>query len=311
MAMMKAVRIHAFGGPDVLVYEDVPRPEPAADEILIRIHAAGINPFDWKVREGRMQRTHKLPLIPGWDVAGVVESAGAEVSQFKPGDAVFGLLSVMKNGAYAQYTVTKAKNMTFKPQAIDFVHTAALPVSGLAAWQSLFGLADISAGQTVLVQGAAGGVGHYAIQLAKWKGARVIGTAPGESIDFVSGLGADEVIDYRRIRFEDKVSDVDVVLDLIGGDTQKRSWQVIRKGGILVSSVEISYPETAAEEHIRAKLLMAHPSATDLARIAVLVDEGKLRPVVSKVFALAEARKAHEFVQSREMCGKAVLRVRD
>ena len=311
MTLMKAVRIHSYGGPDVLVHEDVQKPEPAQGELLIAVHAAGVNPFDWKVRTGSVKGVRRLPLIPGWDVAGTVESVGAEVSRFKPGDAVFGLLSVVKDGAYAEYAVAKAKNMAFKPRSIDFVHTAALPVSALAAWQSLFDLADLSSGQTVLIHGASGGVGHYAVQLAKWKGARVIGTTSGGGIDFVRDLGADEVIDFRNVRFDDRVRDADVVLDLIGGETQKRSWQVLRKGGILVSSVEITSPDTAARYDVRQKLLMVHPSADELTHIAALIDEGKLKPVVSRVFSLADARKAHEFIQSTDMQGKAVLKIRD
>lgn len=311
MEKMKAVRIHSYGGPDVLVYEDAPIPEPGTEEVRISVHAAGVNPLDWKVREGSMKGIHTLPLILGWDVAGVVDTAGSGVTAIKPGDAVYGLLNMAGNGAYAKYTIAEAKSMAFKPKTADFVHAAAVPVSCLAAWQSLFDLAHLMAGQTVFIQGATGGVGHYAVQLAKWKGARVIGTTSGDSIDFARELGVDEVIDYQKARFEDKVCNVDVVLDLIGGETQKRSWQVVKKGGVLVSTVGISSPEEAAKHGVHGEALRVHPDAQDLTEIASLIDSGKLKPIVADVFPLEEARKAQETVRSGKVHGKVVLKVRD
>ncbi len=311
MEKMKAVRIHSYGGPEVLVYEDVPIPEPGIGEVRISVHAAGVNPLDWKVREGSMKELHTLPLILGWDVAGIVDTAGRGVADMKPGDAIYGLLNLARNGAYAQYAIAEAKDMAFKPKTDDFVHAAAVPVSCLAAWQSLFDLAHLMAGQTVFIQGATGGVGHYAVQLAKWRGARVIGTTSGDSVDFAKKLGVDEVIDYRKTRFEDEVGNVDVVLDLIGGETQRRSWQVVKKGGVLVSTVGITSPEEAVRHEVRAEALRVHPDARKLTEIATLIDGGKLKPIVADVLPLNEARKAQEMVRNGKVKGKVVLKVRD
>lgn len=311
MPMMKAVRIHSYGGPEALVYEEAPKPEAAAGEVLIRVHAAGVNPLDWKVREGYLKDIHKLPLIPGWDVSGVVETIGTDVTDFKPGAEVYGLLDITHNGAYAEYVAAKALYMAFKPKEIDHVHTAAVPVAALAAWESLFDLADLSKGQTVLIHGATGGVGHFAVQMAKWKGALVIGTTSGDNVDFASEIGVDEAIDYQTTRFEDVVCNIDVVLDLIGGDTQKRSWQVLKKGGVLVSSVGISSPEVATEHGVQAKELLAHPDAKELTRIATLIDAGVLKPIVNTVLPLSETRKAHELIQTGQVRGKIVLKIKD
>lgn len=313
MTTMKSVRIHSYGGPEVLVFENAPKPEAGAGEVLIRVHAAGVNPIDWKVRSGHLKDwlKHRFPLILGWDVSGVVEAVGAGVNNLKTGDEVFGLLDTSRDGAYAEYVAARAQNMAQKPGLLDHLHAAALPVATLAAWQSLFDLAKLSAGQTVLIHGAAGGVGHYAVQLAKWKGAKVIGTASGEDSNFVRGLGADEVIDYKKTRFEDSVSGVDVVFDLIGGDTQDRSWKVLKKGGVLVSSLGISSPEKAAEYGVRSESLLVHPDASQLAKIAELIYTGRVKPVVEKVLPLSEAAKAHELLQSGDVHGKIVLKVRD
>src|SRR6185369_6723311 len=205
MATMKAVRIHSYGGPEVLVYEDAPRPEAAAGEVLIRVHAAGVNPLDWKVRAGYVQEwlQHQFPLIPGWDVAGIVEAVGRGVEQFRPGDAVYGLLDISKNGAYAEYVAAPARSLARKPATVDHVKAAAVPIAALTAWQALFDVARLAAGQTVLVHAAAGGVGHFAVQLAKWQGARVVGTASAANASFVKELGAAQVIDYQSTRFEE------------------------------------------------------------------------------------------------------------
>ncbi len=313
MVTMKAVRLHEYGGPEVLVYEDAPRPEPGPGEVLIRIHAAGINPLDYKVRAGLVKNwlEHQLPLIPGWDVSGVIETAANGASGFEVGGEVYALLDFKRDGTYAEYVCAPARIVARKPASLDHMNAAAVPLAGLAAWQSLFDLADLSAGQTVLVHGAAGGVGHYAVQFAKWKGARVIGTAAAPDHDFVRGLGADEVIDYQAVRFEDAVRDADVVFDPVGGDTQERSWQVLRKGGILVSTQNISSTETAARLDVRGEGLMVKPDSTELTAIAELIDEGRVKPAVTKVFPLEEAAKAHALLESGEVHGKIVLKVRD
>lgn len=313
MATMKAVRIHAYGGPEVLVQEEAPRPEVAAGEVLIRVRAAGINPLDWKVRAGYVQEwlQHRLPLIPGWDVSGVVEAIGVGYTDLNIGDEVYGMLDFTRDGAYAEYAVARAHDLALKPSSIDHVQAAAVPVAALTAWQSLFDLAGLSAGQTVLIHGAAGGVGHFAVQLARWIGARVIGTASARNVSFVRELGADQVIDYQTTSFESAVSDVDVVLDTQGGETQQRSWKVVRTGGTLVSTVGISSPEAAAEHGARGKHVRVRADANQLAQIAALIDTGDLKPFVNSVLPLAEAASAHELSQSGHVRGKIVLQVRD
>src|SRR5205814_5862158 len=231
---MKAVQIHAFGGPEVLQYEDVPQPQAKANEILVRVHAAGVNPVDWKIREGYLSAP--LPMIMGIDFSGMVESVGAGVTKYRSGDAVFGQVAD-ESGSYADYAVAMESDVARKPEGLDHIRAAALPVAGLVPWQALFDTANLTAGQTVLIHGAAGGVGGFAVQFAKWKGARVIGTASGASAKLVHELGADQVIDYRTTKFEDLVRDADMILDTIGGETQERSWKVLKHGGILVSLV--------------------------------------------------------------------------
>jgi len=308
METMKAVRIHEYGGPEVLKYEDVPKPEPERGEILVRVRTAGVNPVDWKIREGLVRR-HPLPMILGWDLAGVVEAAGQDATRFKVGDEVYSSPSGSRDGVYAEYAAVPDSEVAFKPKSLDFIHAAAVPLAGLTAWQALFDVADLSSGQTVLIHGAAGGVGHYAVQFAKWKGAEVIGTATGDGVDLVRELGADEVIDYKHKRFEDEVRDVDVVLDLIGGETQQRSWGVLKKGGILVSTLGISSPEAATEHGVRGETVVRHPDADQLTQIAELIDKGEVKVVVQMILPLAEARRAQEISQAGAARGKIVLQV--
>lgn len=312
MVTMKAVRIHEYGGPEVLTYEDVPRPEPKDGEILVRIHAASVNPVDWIMRNGDLKdMIPHLPIVLGWDFAGVVEQVGSGVSDLAPGDAVYANLGPSAGG-YAEYATLPASAAAHKPASLDFVAAASVPLVALTAWQSLFEVAGLSAGQTVLIHAAAGGVGSMAVQFAKAKGAHVIGTASAHNADFLRELGADEVIDYTATRFEDVVHDVDVVFDTIGGDTQQRSWGVLKKGGILASVVPPPPSEDAAREHgVRGQFLSSHPSGAQLAEIAGLIDAGQVKPIVDKVLPLAEARQAHELSQSHHTRGKIVLRVGD
>jgi NADPH:quinone reductase-like Zn-dependent oxidoreductase len=313
MATMQAIRFHSYGSTEVLVLENAPRPRAGEGEVLIRVHAASVNPVDWKVRAGHVKAwlQHRLPLIPGWDVSGIVEAVGPDVTAFKIGDAVFGMLDFVRDGSYAEYVAAGTRNLALKPRSIDHVQAAAVPLAALTAWQSLFGIAGLNSGQTVLIHAAAGGVGHFAVQFAKWKGARIIGTASAGNESFLRELGADEVIDYRSTSFEEAVHDVDVVLDLIGGDTQHRSWKVLKKGGILVATLGISSPEAAVEHGVRGEGVMVSPDNNQLARIATLVDAGNLKPAVSSVFPLAEAARAHELSQTGHVRGKIVLKVRD
>ena len=240
---MKAVRMHGYGGPDVLAYERAPLPTPAADEVLVRVRSAGVNPFDWKVRQGNFESTiaHSLPLIPGWDLSGVVEVVGRAVVEFVPGDEVYGMVDRTRDGAYAEYLTARARHLAPKPRTLPHLGAAAVPTAALTAWQVLFGAngepgsVGLGKGQTILIHGGAGGVGSFAVQLARWRGARVVATASAAHVGFVRDLGADLVIDYHEGSFERLVSGVDAVLDLVGGDTQARSWGVLRPGGVLGS----------------------------------------------------------------------------
>jgi len=311
MATMKAVRIHSYGGPEVAFYEDAPRPEPAADEVLIRIYAAAVNPVDWMIRNGYGKDwwPHQMPLTLGCEYAGVVESVGASVSSVNPGDEVFGYINLVKNGAYAEYAVAKEAEVAIKPKSLDFANASAVPVGVLTAWQALFGIANLSAGQKVLIHAAAGGVGSVAVQLAKAKGAYVIGTASARNADFLRQLGVDEVIDYTATRFEDVVRDADVVFDTIGGETQERSYNVLKPGGFLVSSVSPPSQETAQTLGVRVGMVQVQPDAAQLTEAAALVDAGKIKPSVETVLPISEFQRAHELSQSGRTRGKIVLQV--
>jgi NADPH:quinone reductase-like Zn-dependent oxidoreductase len=311
---MKAVRIHNYGGPEVLNYEDAPRPQPGPGEVLIRVHATSVNPIDWKVRAGYMKDflPHSFPLILGWDVSGVIEEVGpnpAATGQFKKGDEVYSLPDHTRNGAYAEFIVVRESEVALKPNALHHVRAAAVPLATLTAWQALFDTAQLEPKQRILIHGAAGGVGHFAVQLAKWKGAHVIGTASATNHEMLYKLGADELIDYATQRFENAARNIDVVLDTIGGDTQEDSWQVLRKGGVLVSLVQAPSEDRAKERGVRGIRLAARPNGHELAEIAKIVDAGKLVPVIDRILPLSEVRRAHELSQSGHTHGKIVLRV--
>jgi NADPH:quinone reductase-like Zn-dependent oxidoreductase len=311
MENMKAVRIHQYGGPEVLIFEDAPRPVPGPGELLIRVHAAGVNPVDWKIRAGYLKeiRPYTFPLILGWDLSGVVEAAGPGAGKFEKGDEVYSRPDSSRNGAYAEYITVKEAEVAFKPRSIDHIHAGAIPLACLTAWQAIFDTAGLRAGQKILIHAAAGGVGSFAVQLAKWKGAYVIGTASEENQSFLRELGVDEPIDYESTPFEDSVRDVDVVFDTIGGDTQTRSWKVLKKGGILVSIVAPPSAEAAAKSGVRQAFIFMTPNGSELTEIALLVDSGKLKPVVETVLPLPDARQAHELIQMGHTRGKIVLRV--
>jgi NADPH:quinone reductase-like Zn-dependent oxidoreductase len=308
---MKAVRIHSYGGPEVLKYEDAPEPTPGKGEVLVKVYAAGVNPVDWKVREGYLKQAinYPLPLILGWDVAGIVESIGTGVTKFKKGDEIFGKPDLTRNGAYAEYIVVNESDLALKPKSKDFVHSAAVPVTSLTAWQSLFDVAKLEAGQKILIHAAAGGVGSFAVQFAKWKGAYVIGTASKNNLEWLKSIGADETIDYNVVKFEDVVHDMDVVLDTIGGETQNRSCKVLKKGGILVSTVGQPSEKEAEKFGVRCGVGNAVSNPEQLNQIANLIDEGKVNPLVETILPLSEARRAHEISQSGHTRGKSVLKV--
>jgi NADPH:quinone reductase-like Zn-dependent oxidoreductase len=311
---MKAIRIHNYGGPEVLQYEDAPRPKRQAGEVLIRVHAAGVNPIDWKVREGHMKDfwPHKFPLILGWDVSGTVEEVGpdpAAAGRFKIGNEVYSISDPTRNGAYADYIVVRESELALKPKSLHHVHAAAVPLAALTAWQALFDAGQLVSGQRVLIHGGSGGVGHLAVQLAKWKGAHVLATASTKNQELLRELGVDEPIDYTKQKFEDVARDVDLVLDLIGGETQERSWSVLKKGGVLLSLVQPPSVEKAKALGVRAAFVAGHPSGAQLAEIAKLIDSGKLKPTIDRILPLSEVRRAHELSKSGHTHGKIVLRI--
>jgi NADPH:quinone reductase-like Zn-dependent oxidoreductase len=308
---MKAIRIHDYGGPEVLKYEDAPRPKPQAGEVVVRVHAAGVNPIDWKVREGHMKDfwPHKFPLILGWDLSGVVEEVGKAVSRFKIGDEVYSLPDPTRNGAYADYIAVREPELALKPNSLHHIRAAAVPLAALTAWQALFDTAQLQPRQRVLIHAGSGGVGHFAVQLAKWKGAYVLATASTKNQDLLRKLGVDEPIDYTQARFEDIVRNIDIVLDTLGGETQKRSWLVLKKGGNLVSLVQSPSQEKAKELGVRAVLLGAQPNGAQLAEISKIIEAGKLAPIIDRILPLSEARRAHELSQSGHTHGKIALRV--
>jgi len=313
-ATMRAIAAPRWGAPDVLEPVTVPRPEPGPTEILVAVHAAGINPTDWKARANGGFGLWGEPPILGYDVSGVVEATGPGASLFEPGDEVFGMPRFPEQaGAYAEYVAAPSRHFARKPDALDHVHAAALPLVGLTAWQALAEVARVQPAQRVLIHAAAGGVGHVAVQIAKALGAHVIGTASGPKHDLVRSLGADEVIDYRETDFGEVLSDLDVVLDTIGGDYAMRSLAVLRRGGIhiLLPRPEDPAVHARAEElGVRTGWTLVEPDRGGLLAIAELVDAGKLRVEIAEVLPLAEAAEAHRLGESNRTSGKLVLAVR-
>jgi NADPH:quinone reductase-like Zn-dependent oxidoreductase len=305
---MKAVRIHEFGGPETLRVEDLPIPEPGRGEIRIRVMAASVNPVDYKIRNGGYLPQDALPMTLGRDVAGVVDAVGAEVRGFHTSDAVYVMLD-RSHGGYTEFVVEQAEYCARKPARLDFIQAAAVPLAGLTAWQGLFEHGGLQAGQRVLIHGAAGGVGHLAVQFARARGATVIATCSAQDVDFVKSLGASEVIDYNAQRFEDVVRDVDLVFDLVAGETQDRSWTVLKDGGALVSTLKEPDKRKAAEKHARAVHYMAHPDGAELAEIGRLIDEGRVTPQIARVFPLAAAAQAERALEQEHVRGKIVLEV--
>src|SRR5438105_2500525 len=303
---MKAIVIHSSGGPEVLKYEDAPRPEPKDDEVLIRVMAAAVNPVDVFIREGR---SNQFPLIPGMDVAGAVEQVGNKVAKFKPGDAVYAYLSFEEQGGYAEFAVANQDHAALKPRSIDFEKAAAVPLAATTAWQALIEKARLSAGQTVLIHGGSGGVGTFAVQIAKARGAKVIATASTANQDLLKQLGVDQPIDYTTTKFEDVVKDVDVVLNAVRGDTLARSYSVVKKGGIIVSVTGEPDPAELEKHGIRGTGLGAHPDAKVLEELAKLIDARKITPIVSAVMPLVDVAKAQQQIVSRHTRGKVVLKV--
>jgi NADPH:quinone reductase-like Zn-dependent oxidoreductase len=299
---MQAVRIHETGGPEVLSVEEVDTPEPGDGELLIRVHAASVNPVDWKYQRGHAETD--LPIAPGRDVAGTVEAS--RVDAFAEGDAV---LASVPRGGYAEYAVASALATALKPDALTWKQAAALPVTGMTAWQALFDRGGLEAGQTVLIAGAAGGVGHLAVQFAKVAGARVIGTGSSRNRDYVLGLGAAQYVDYTEQDVAETVSDVDLALDTVGGGTTEQLVATVRAGGVLVTIANAPPEESARARGVRAELLVMSPDAEQLARIARLVADGEVTLEIAEVLPFSDAKRAHELSESGHVRGKLVLTV--
>jgi len=308
---MRAIVQTSVGGPEVLTIGDHPTPEPTKGEVLVRVHAAGINPVDAAVRSGAYPLLGEPPFTVGWDIAGVVEKLGPDATGFAAGDEVFGMpLFPREAAAYAEFVAAPASELVLKPKAIDHIHAGALPLAGLTAWQGLVGAAQIGAGQRVLVQAAAGGVGHLAVQIAKARGAYVVATTSSSKLDFVRGLGADEVIDYTARRFSDVVSAVDTVLEPIGGENAEQALKVLKDGGTLVSLLGISdkAKAEARTRGIRHEHISVVPDQAGLGELAKLIDAGKLIVHVSRTFPLEQAGEAHAFLATKPT-GKIALRI--
>jgi NADPH:quinone reductase-like Zn-dependent oxidoreductase len=299
---MHAVVIHETGGPDVLRYEEVERPEPGDGEVLIRVRAASVNPVDWKRR--RELDEDQLPAVLGMDVSGTVERSRAE--GFAEGDEVFGMAA---SGGYAEFATAPAGVIAKKPAGVSHEQAAAIPVAGMSAWQALFDRGGLERGQTALVAGAAGGVGHFAVQFARHAGARTIGTGSSRNRDFVLGLGADEFVDYTQQDVPDAVSGVDVALDTVGGETTGTLLPTLREGGILVTIAAAPPEEAAKERGVRAELLVMSPNPDQLAEIAELVAKGVVQVEIAEVFPPTEVQRAHELSESGHTRGKIILRI--
>ncbi len=307
---MKAVRIHQYGGPEVLRYEDAPRPVAGPGEVLVKVRAAGVNPVDWKIREGWLQgmTNYELPIILGNDVVGEVAAVGEGVETWQIGDAVFAMPG-LRLGAFAEFIKLPADAWARKPKTLDFAHAAALPVATLTAWQALFEHGDLQSGQKILIHAAAGGVGTFAVQFAHWKGATIVGTASARNRDYVLQLGASEVIDYTSQCFEEVVKDFDMVLDCAGGETQERSFAVLKFGGILVSIVSAPDEEKARQYNVRTAVFMARPDARQLEEIGALIDAGTVRVPLAETLPLSQAGQALIDSETRHTRGKIVLTV--
>lgn len=327
MATMQAIQVHHYGGPEVLQVETVPRPEPTADEILVRIHAAGVLPMETAVRGGAFPGAlpKAFPYTPGTAFAGVVEKVGSNVTAFKVGDAICGR---SPQGSYAEYATINTNPppvapdaprylqsaaiipLAHKPESISFDEAASLSGGATTAWTSIFEDGNVQAGQRVLIHGAAGGVGLFAVQFARWKGAEVIGTASGANVDYVRSLGA-EAVDYQTTRFEDVAGEVDFVLDTIGGDTLIRSMKIVKPGGMVVSVVEVPPADLAAAQGIRAINNQVFPASKHLQQIVELIDAGHVKPAVQQVFSLDEAPAAHALCETGHGRGRIILHIAD
>jgi NADPH:quinone reductase-like Zn-dependent oxidoreductase len=305
---MKAVRIERYGNEDVIEIAEVETPKPSAGQVLVKVKAAAVNPVDWKIRDGLGELFGlKPPLILGCEVAGTVEAVGGGVKDFAAGDDVYGYLGAY-SGGYAEYVAALASEFVRKPKQIDFDTAASVPVGALTAWQAIFDHGKLASGQRILITGASGAVGSMGVQLAKVKGAHVIGTGSGRNEEFVRDLGTDEFIDYKKAKFEEEVSDVDVVFDTVGGDTQDRAFQTLKRGGVLVSAISPPSAEKAKEFGVTGAMVFMMPQPDQLAEINRLVESGKLKVRMAKALPLEEVKKAHQLSAGGHADGKIILR---
>jgi NADPH:quinone reductase-like Zn-dependent oxidoreductase len=304
---VKAIRIYSYGNSGELKLEDVPNPSIRGDEALVQVRAAGVNPFDWKVREGYFKdwMPATFPLTLGVDFAGEIAQVGKDVRDFKAGDKVFGFAS----GAYSEFVTVPEKGLVRMPRTLDYESAASLPTPGVTSYQLVMDVVRAAKGLRVLVHGAAGSVGSLAVQFARMQGARVFATASGRDAEYLKGLGVEQVIDYRTERFDQKLKDLDAVIDLIGGETLARSYAVVKRGGIVVSAAGMTDPAEAGRRDIRAMNFVAKQDPSNLAQVARLVDQGVLKQRVGRILPLAEARQAQDLSQKGSAGGKIVLRV--
>ena len=311
---MKAIVAHQYGGPEVLKLEDLPIPAPKDDEMLIKVVAAGVNSFDGNLLSGNWAKPPngtQLPWHPGYDIAGTVEKVGGKVTKFKVGDPIYAFVTILKGGGYAEYALARESDAALKPATISFVEAAGAPSVALTAWQAIVDKANLQSGQTVLIHGASGGVGLFAIPIAKIRGAKVFATASTANQDFLKQLGADVAIDYKTQKFEDIAKDVDVVIDGVGGETLARSYPIVKKGGIIVALTSRVDQAQLDKYGIRGASLVVQNNGDELAQIGKLIDEGKIKIVVSETFPLADAAKAVAKADMGHARGKIVLKVRE
>lgn len=304
---MNAVRYHDYGGPEQLIVEKISVPEPGEGQVLVKVIASAVNPWDWKLRSGKYKAyiPVKFPVIPGIEGSGTIAATGPGVTGFQPGQAIYGQMMASN----AEFCVTSADGVFLKTELLSFEEVATIPVASQTAWSSVIEIAGLQEGQRILIHGGAGSVGIFAIQIAKWKGAFVYATGSEDNLDFLDSMGADRVIDYRAERFENVVKDADVVLDTIGGEVEDRSWPVLRKGGILVTIVSQVSPEKAEKYGVRSAYRSSGISKDGLLQIQTLINDGTLKPVIRKIFPLAEAVSAHAMGETGHGRGKIILRV--
>lgn len=305
---INAIQVHSYGEPNQLKLEQIARPEPQEGEVLVHIYAAGVNPVDWKIRSGMLKdfMPLNLPYVPGADLAGVVEKVGPGVSEFQPGQEVYGRGS---KGTYTEYGIAPAKTLALKPKTLSFDEAATIPVGATTAWQGIFDHGHLQPGQRVLIIGGAGGVGLFAVQFARWKGAHVMSTASTSNVEFVRSLGAETVIDYTKQHVENEIHDVDLVFDTVGGSALASVWPTLKRGGTLVTIAGQPDEAKARELGVHTARFSAQVNTELLNTFAQLIDEGQIKVVVGKTFPLNEASRAHEISQSGHGRGRIILHI--